>query len=132
MAKALYRYKLPVKFDPYLLDLALSKEFGDIYLRWTETETEMIVQFTRELTPEEKAKLDGYIESPPMPKVKLIFEPDLASEIEALIGKRPVLVDYDPAVGRCVLWFDVDITSVEEEAIEGLLRAKHLGKLRRE
>jgi len=126
-----YSYPLPKRFDPYYLRSILEKEFPDNFIGWLETLKEIRIDFMRSLTNEEKSKLDRIIREPPMPKTVLTFEPDIASEIEGLIRKKPTRVDYDPTTGRCTLWFDVDITSTEEKAIETYLKEKHLGTIKR-
>jgi hypothetical protein len=118
-----YRYKLPVKFDAYYLRAILQKEFGAKFLGWSETPTEIRIEFAGDLTDAEKSKLDSLIASPPMPAAVYEFGViDLADEIEKAIGVRPVLAEYDEATNRGRIMFDKTLTSTQEAALQTFIQ----------
>jgi AraC-like DNA-binding protein len=131
---ATYTYRLPAKFDPYYLRAILQREFGVNFLGWSETLNEIRIDFARELTADEKSKLDSLIANPPMPAAVYEFGAiDLADEIEKAIGVRPVLVDYDEATDRGRIMFDKALTSTQEAALQTFiqgLRTKRIFKRR--
>jgi hypothetical protein len=125
----LYNYKLPAKFDPPYLYAVLAREFGANFLGWSETPTEIRIEFAKELSPTEKAKLDSLIANPPFPAERLEFGAiDIASEIEAAIGKRPVRVDYDETRDHAIIDFDVSLTDNERAKVEAILKARRMKK----
>jgi hypothetical protein len=129
-----YSYKLPAKFDPHYLYAILQREFGANFLGWSETPTEIRIEFARDLTDAEKAKLDSLIANPPMPAAIYEFGViDLADEIEKAIGVRPVSIDYDEATDRGRITFDKALTTTQESILQTLiqgLRTKRIFKRR--
>jgi hypothetical protein len=129
-----YNYKLPAKFDPSYLYAVLAREFGANFLGWSETPTEIRIEFAKELTADEKAKLDSLIANPPMPVAVYEFGAiDLADEIEKAVGVRPVLVDYDEERDRGRIMFDKALTTTQEAALQTFiqgLRTKRIFKRR--
>jgi hypothetical protein len=107
----------------------MQREFGANFLGWSETPTEIRIDFAKDLTPTEKAKLDSLIANPPFPAERLEFGAlDIADEIEAAIGKRPVRVDYDETRDHAVIDFDVPLTDTERAKVEAILKARRLKK----
>jgi hypothetical protein len=129
-----YVFNLPAKFDPYYLRAILQREFPDAFIGWSETATEIRIDFARELTADEKSKLDSLIVSPPMPAAVYEFGAiDLADEIEKAVGVRPVLVDYDEERDRGRIMFDKALTTTQEAALQTFiqgLRTKRIFKRR--
>jgi hypothetical protein len=124
-----YTYKLPAKFDPPYLYAVLAREFGANFLGWSETPTEIRIEFAKELSPTEKAKLDSLLASPPFPVERLEFGAlDIADEIYAAIGKRPVRVDYDETRDHAIIDFDVPLTDIERTKVETILKTRRLKK----
>jgi hypothetical protein len=130
-----YRYKLPAKFDPHYLYAIMQREFGANFLGWSETPTEIRIDFARELTADEKSKLDSLIANPPMPAAVYEFGViDLADEIEKAVGVKPVLAEWDETTDRARIMFDKTLTAAEEASLKGLLetiRAKRVLKRRK-
>jgi len=127
-----YSYPLPKEFDPYFLRSILEREFPEKFIGWSETPTQIRIDFTEELTVEEKTILDSIIASPPMPAS--IYEYgclDLEDEIEKTVGVRPVRVDFDEATGRARIYFDTTLTDTQEKALEGFMKSLRRGILKR-
>jgi hypothetical protein len=128
-----YHYRKPGSFDSEYLGVVLRKEFGDNFLGWSETPSEMRIEFRRELTPEEKSKLDSIIANPPTPAAVYEFgDFDIEDEIERTIGVRPVHVRGDSRTGTYRIIFDRPLTQDQEKALSNLLsEIKSKGMLKR-
>ena len=117
-----YRYPRPREFDPRYLMEFVRREVSDSLIGLSETPTEIRFDFERELTPEEKERLDRIAQSPPAPAaVYEVVRTDLREEIERSVGVRPVAVVYDPERVFVRIYFDRELTEDQERALSKLL-----------
>jgi len=126
-----YRYKRPDIWDGPFARAIIERDVGVPPLGIRETPRDVTIFFERELTPDQKSKLDSIMKKPPLPIRYEFGAVELEDEIEKVVGKRPVRVDYDPATGRAVIDFEEELTPAEEKALEGYFKARHLGRLLR-
>jgi len=93
---------------------------------------ELIVWTERDLTSDEKSKLDSLIAGKLEPEEVYQFGPiDLESKIEKAIGVRPVRVIDHPDVARTVIFFDKALTAAQERALEAFLKGIKAGFLKK-
>ena len=116
-----YKYRLPERFDPHYLRAVLEREFGEAFLGWSETPTEIRIDFSRELSPEERERLDRIMERPPLPVEKYVVEPVSPEDIELEVGVRPVMVSVDLRAGTCVIDFDRPLSPAQRARLEEVL-----------
>jgi len=127
-----YRYKRVEPWDaPYVWRL-IERDIAVSVLGITETAEEFILFFEKELTPDQKAKLDALMAKPPTPTAVYEFGAiDLEDEIAMAVGVRPVRVDFDEATGRGRIYFDTTLTPTQEKALETFMKALRGGFLKR-
>jgi hypothetical protein len=124
-------YTFPKKeFDPRYLRAVLQREFGNILIGWCERDNEVRMDFTRELTPQEEARLKVIMDNPPRPAEVLEYCMDLSEEIASTIGKRPVYATLNRDGRHAVVMFDTPLTDAERNALENLFKAKGLRPIR--
>jgi hypothetical protein len=130
---ASYTYPLPARpFNPSYLRGLLEREFKGALIGWCETPNEIRFDFSRELTPEEKSRLDAIMAGPPTPASSYEFgAADLYEEAERQVGARPVFIEYDEATGRGRAMFDVELTPEQEARLADFFRGLKAGGLLR-
>jgi len=93
---------------------------------------ELIVWTERDLTSDEKSKLDSLIAGKLEPEAVYQFGPiGLEDEVEKAVGVRPVRVIDHPDAARTAIFFDRRLTAEQEAKLEAFMRSIRAGFLRK-
>ena len=115
-----YKYKRVEPWDGSYVWRIIERDLGVAVLGFTEYPEETIVHFEADLTPEQKAKLDAVIASPPTParyEIALLTPED----VEAEVGVKPVRIDIDSATGLGTIDFEKELTLGERGKLKACL-----------
>jgi len=121
---SLYRYPLKEPWDSSFVRGVIERDVGlscRITTQWVGKA--IVIYFDRELTPEEKAKLDAIMASPPTPVSSYELKPLRAEDVEQEIGVRPARLTIDLTTGECDAQFDQELTPAQEAKLAELLRS---------
>lgn len=127
-----YEYKKTEPWNaPYVREVITREIAPPLFIR--SRADRIIVHFDRELTPEQKARLDSIMSSPRVPRAEYEFGMvGLEEEIEREIGVRPVRATWDELRGRGTLQFDRELTPEQEAGLKRVLdRLRRGAALRR-
>jgi len=118
-----YKYKVKLR-DPYYFWRLIERRIGVTVhgIANYPRVGEIGIDLDRELTPDEKAKLDSLVAENPVPTSEYEAFPLTPEDVEAEIGVRPVFIAVDPATGMARCKFDTTLTLEQEAKLEALLR----------
>jgi len=118
------RYEYTGKLnDPFYFRVLCGKVVGLSPMGITSYPDRFIIWFERELTSEEKSKLDGLVTENPVPVSTYEISPITLDDVEREIGVRPVTLMIDPTTGTATCHFDTTLTLEQEAKLEALLRS---------
>jgi len=117
-----YEYVGTLKDSAYFLALT-EREIGIRALGITIYPDKFTLHFPRELTTEEKSRLDSLVAENPVPTSEYEISPVTPDDVEREIGVRPIILTIDPATGTARVQFDTTLTLEQEALLEALLRA---------
>jgi len=120
----LYRYPLKEPWDSSFVRGVIERDVGlscRITTHWVEKA--IVIYFDRKLTPEEKAKLNAIMASPPTPVSSYELKPLRPEDVEREIGVRPARLTINLTTGECDAQFDQELTATQEAKLEALLRS---------
>ena len=115
-----YRYKRVEPWDGSYVWRLIERDLGVTVLGFTEYPTETIVNLEKELTANQKAKLDNIMATPPVP-VKYEISLLTPEDVEAEVGVKPVRIDIDPQTGLGTVDFEKELTLGEMGKLKACL-----------
>jgi len=117
-----HEYKKVEPFDGTFVRAKIERETSAPVLGITEYPNKVWIFFDKELTSEQKAKLDAIMANPPT-LVRYEFGAlDMTELVESMVGVKPLRVDYDEVSGHATIDFEKPLTPGQEKALDNALR----------
>lgn len=116
-----YEFPVPKVWDAVFVRSVIERELGVSVLGITETPHKTMIFFERELTTNQKAKLDSIMANPPQPVRYEYGAIDLEELIETELGVKPVRVSVDEQTNHAVIDFEKPLTDVQEAKLKTIM-----------